>query len=103
MICTTLTDMQWALTAPLCPGWECDTGRAGPPFSFFGEAVLWIVWTGCPWRDLQADFGKWNPVFKRFRRSVKADTFYRMFRALADDADFEYAMIDGRIVRVHRH
>ena len=46
---------------------------------------------------------KWNSVFKRFRRWVKADAFYRMFRALAADADFEYAMIDGSIVKVHRH
>lgn len=42
-------------------------------------------------------------VFKRFRRWVKADAFYRMFRALAEDADFEYAMIGGSIVKVHRH
>jgi hypothetical protein len=26
-----------------------------------------------------------------------------MFRALAEDADFEYTMIDGTIVKVHRH
>ena len=46
---------------------------------------------------------KWNSVVKRFRRWVKADAFYRMFRALAEDADFEYAMIDGSIVKVHCH
>jgi transposase len=40
---------------------------------------------------------------KRFRRWVKADAFYRMFRALAEDADFEYTMIDGTITKVHRH
>ena len=26
-----------------------------------------------------------------------------MFRALAEDTDFEYAVIDGSIVKVHRH
>ena len=33
---------------------------------------------------------------------VKADVFYRMFKVLAADSDFEYAMIDGTIVKVHR-
>jgi hypothetical protein len=26
-----------------------------------------------------------------------------MFRALAEDGDFEYTMIDGTITKVHRH
>ena len=46
---------------------------------------------------------KWNSVFKRFRRWVQADAFYRMFRALAEDAAFDYATVDGSIVKVHRH
>jgi len=41
-------------------------------------------------------------VFKPFRRWVQADAFYRMFKALAAGADFEYAMIDGTIVKIHR-
>lgn len=103
MIRTTLTDTQWALIAPYCLGRDCDPGRTGPDPRLFVEAVLWIVRTGCPWRDLPPAFGKWNSVFKRFRRWVKADVFYVMFKALAADADFEYAMVDGSIVKVHRH
>ena len=103
MIRTALTDTQWTIIAPHCLGRESDPGRTGLDPRLFVEAVLWIARTGCPWRDLPDDFGKWNTVFKRFRRWVKADAFYRMFKALAEDADFEYAMIDGTIVKVHRH
>ena len=49
------------------------------------------------------ELGGWKTVFKRFRRWVETDAFYRMFRALAEDADFEYTMIDGTITKVHHH
>ena len=89
MIRTALTDAQGETVAPHCLGRECDPGRTGANPRLFVEAVLWIARTGCPWRDLPLEFGGWNTVFKRCRRWVKANAFYRMFRALAEDADFE--------------
>src|SRR5215213_8505800 len=44
--------------------------------------------------------GKWNTVFKRFRDWVKADVFERLFDAVSDEPDMEYAMVDATI---HRH
>ena len=64
---------------------------------------MWIVRTGAPWRDLPSLFGKWNSVFKRFRRWVLRGVFDRIFKELSTDPDFEYVMVDGTIVRVHRH
>ena len=98
-----ITDRQWALIAPHCLGKRSDPGRTGGDGRLFLEAVLWIARTGSPWRDLPPRLGKWNTVFKRFRDWVKADVFKRIFDALSDDPDMEFAMIDGTIVKVHRH
>ena len=98
-----LRDDQWERIAPLVPGKVGDPGRSGADNRLFVEAVLWIVRVGAPWRDLPKDFGNWNSVFQRFRRWVRSGVFDQMFEALAADADFEYIIVDGTIVRVHQH
>ncbi len=62
-----------------------------------------MVRTGSPWRDLPDSYGNWNSMFQRFRRWAKKNVFDRIFQHLSGDPDFEYAMIDGTIVRVHQH
>src|SRR5829696_7674205 len=80
-----------------------DPGRSGKDNRLFVEAVLWIVRTGSPWRDLPRSFGNWNSVFTRFRDWVRADVWQRLFAAVSDEPDREYAMVDATIVKVHRH
>ena len=98
-----LTDAQWAKMEPFCLGKVTDRGRSAKDYRLFLEAVLWIARTGSPWRDLPAHFGKWNTVFKRYRDWVKAGVFETIFASVNEDVDLEYAMIDGTIVKVHRH
>jgi transposase len=98
-----LTDAQWAKMEPHCLGKPTDPGRTGGNNRLFVEAVLWIARTGSPWRDLPPMFGKWNTVFKRYRDWVDADVFVRLFDAVCDEPDMECAMVDGTIVKVHRH
>ena len=98
-----LSDAQWAKMEPHCLGKPTDPGRSGGDNRLFVEAVLWIVRTGAPWRDLPPAFGKWNTVFKRYRDWVKADVFRRLFEACSDEPDLEYAIVDATIVKVHRH
>ena len=97
-----LSDEQWERLAPLLPGKPGDPGRSGADNRLFFEAVLWVARTGSPWRDLHAELGHWNSVFKRFRRWAVKGVFERLFSSLSDDPDFEYAIIDGTIVRVHQ-
>ena len=98
-----LTDRQWCAIEPLCLGSLTVPGRNGADTRLFLEAVLWIVRTDAPWRDLPPEFGNWNSTFGRFRRWVQAHVFKRIFDALRDKPDMEYAMIDATIVKVHRH
>jgi transposase len=98
-----LSDAQWERISGLLPGKPGDRGRSGSNNRLFLEAVLWIVRTGTPWRDLHKEFGCWNSVFRRFRRWAIKGVFEKIFESLSGDPDFEYALVDGTIVRVHQH
>ena len=73
------------------------SGRGGAAVGITGgsvEAVLWLVRTGVPWRDLPEDFGAWNSVFRRFSRWSRKGVWWRIFEAISDDPDFEYLIVD---------
>src|SRR6202008_2054957 len=103
MIRHRLTDEQWSRIEDLVPGKPGDPGRSGKDNRLFVDAIVWMARTGTPWRDLSPFFGKWNSVWKRFRRWAKAGVWERLLAALADDPDFESIIIDGTIIRVHQH
>ncbi len=67
------------------------------------EGILYRMRTGCPWRDLPPEFGKWNTVFRRFNEWAKKDIFNLIFKLLSEYSDTEWLFIDGSIVQVHQH
>lgn len=93
-----LTDAMWARIEPLLPGKKSDPGGTAADNRLFLEAVLWRNRTGSPWRDLPERFGKWNSVFKRFRRLTISGVFERIFKILSDEFDLEHIFLDGTIV-----
>ena len=88
--------------APHPPGKVSDCGVTASDNRLFAEAVLWRARTGAPWRDLPVIFGKWNSVFQCFRRWARQGVLECLSEILSDEADFEYALIDGTIVSVHQ-
>ncbi len=97
-----LTNRVWERLAPLLPGKASDSGVTAGNNRLFLEAVFWRVRTGSPWRDLPEKFGNWNSQFRRFRRWAERGIFESLFKVMANDPDFEYALIDGTIVPVHQ-
>lgn len=98
-----LSDGQWDRIAPHIIGDERTRGSSGRDDRLFVEAVLWLVRTGAPWRDLPEGFGPWNSVFRRFSRWSQKGVWRRIFEAMSDDPDFEYLIVDSTIVRAHQH
>ena len=112
-----LRDDQFARIETLLPGRPGTVGRDSELGNrIFVEAVIWKFRSGAPplggaalacrgnaWRDLPERFGDWKNTHKRFSRWAKSGVWKKLFKALADDPDNEYAMIDATIVRAHQH
>jgi len=97
-----VSDSLWQRLERLLPGKASDCGVTATDNRLFLEAVFWRVRTGSPWRDLPPAFGNWNSQFRRFRRWAKSGVFEGLFKAMSQDVDLEYALIDGTIVQVHQ-
>ena len=53
------------------------------------EGILYRMRTRCPWRDLPAEFGNWNTVFRRFNLWSRKGIVGRIFKDLSHDTDTE--------------
>jgi transposase len=100
-----MTDEESAIFAPLltAPSWR--GGRPPKNHRHRLDGILWIGRTGAPWRDLPAAFGKWNSMWKQFRRWCESGAWDLLLQALADSGGAldMLQMIDSTIVRAHRY
>lgn len=98
-----LRDDQWERIEPLLSGKAGDPGCTARNNRRFVEAVLWIMRTGSPWRDLPAGFGHWHRTYVRFSRWRESGVWERMATAMHGDADLEHLFLDSTLVRAHQH
>lgn len=96
-----LTDAQWKRLEPLLPP-RGGRGRPNRPHRLMVEAMIWILRTGAPWRDLPSEYGSWKTVYTRFSRWSDKGVLKAVFDALAQEHDGEGYMIDGTIMRAHQ-
>lgn len=53
----------------------------------FLNAILWLLCTGCPWRDLPPCYGNWSSISTRFYRWVRNGVWTQLLRRLQEIAD----------------
>jgi putative transposase len=97
-----ITDQQWHRISHLLPGKKGDVGHTAADNRLFIHAVLWIARSGAPWRDLPERFGRWNSVYRRFRRWALAAVWQKVFDEL-QEPDLDWLLIDATVVRAHQH
>jgi transposase len=98
-----LTDKQFNKIEHMLPGRKEHVGVTAKDNRIFINGVLWIFKTGAPWRDLPERYGHWKNVHRRFSRWAKTGIFDSIFRVLSNDADMEFLLMDGTIVKAHQH
>jgi len=101
-----LSDEQWELIEELLPP---EHGKGCPYRSHRDvvNAMLWILNTGAPWRDLPERFPPWKTVYNRFNRWCKEGLFDKIIESLQlrlnEDGyiDHDFWCIDGSSIRAH--
>jgi transposase len=97
-----LSNAQWARVRPVLPSASKKGGRPANPDRPMVEAMIWILRTGAPWRDLPSAYGPWQSVYTRFSRWSAAGVLASLFETLARERDTEGYLIDASIVRAHQ-
>ena len=103
-----LTDEMWARIEPLLPAVKGAMGKPMAPHRPLVEGSIFRLRTGVAWRDLPAEFGPWQTVWKRHARFCRDGTWDKVLLVLQAEADAKgeidwQVSVDSTIARVHQH
>lgn len=96
-----LTNEQYAAIAPLLP-----PKRRPPKYSNRKvlDAVLYVMTSGCSWRQLPKEYGHWHTVYTRFKRWAESGVLDRIFEELQkrNVVQLRVVYMDSTTVRAHQ-
>jgi len=104
-----LSDEMWARVEEVLPPPKGAMGRPMRDHRILVEGVaIYRYRTGVAWRDLPAEFGPWQTVWKRHHRFSTNGTWDKVLSALQVQADARgeidwQVSVDSTSVRVHQH
>jgi len=94
-----LTDVQWRKIEPLLPRHGRRSNRGDRSFV---NAVVWLMKTGSPWRDLPDRYGNWKTVYNRFANWAKAGHWNASSKRYRYGLIQGGSLLDASIARAHQ-
>jgi transposase len=100
---TQMTDGDWELAVSIFRAVRSKRGEPGRDDRKFLEALHYFTRHNITWRELPAEFGNWNSVWKRFWRLSQSGTIEAFFDVLASTSQSAHLtnMFDSTVVRAH--
>lgn len=101
---TDLTDSQWEIIKPLM--WKSGNKSKWEKRELI-NAVLYLVDSGCKWRQLPHDFPPYTTVLNFYRKAVREGIWEKILKVLVKNVrvkskkneDPSYALIDSQSVK----
>jgi transposase len=85
-----LTDVQWSKLEPLLQPPRGERHAGGRPRKYqlrrVVDAMLYVVKTGCQWRQLPTDFPPWKSVHEQFRAWRDSGVWEQAGKALREQS-----------------
>lgn len=87
---------------------QCYSPAGRPPkisdYDVF-NAILYVLRTGIPWRDLPTCYGYWHSVYLRFNKGCKRGVWWSVLTTLQQRKKLTMNVVlgDSTTFKVHRH
>jgi transposase len=98
-----ISDRIWKVIEAYLLGKKGKWGGIAKDNRLFINAVLWILRTGAPWRDMPSDYGDWKNTHRRFCRWRDKGVWEGILEKVIEEPDMEWLMIDSTNAKVHPH
>ena len=77
-----LKDEEWKVIKSFIPNNKGKRGRPPTNNRKVLEAILWVLRTGAPWRDVPRELCHWKKAYMRFRRWIDNGTWAIIWHSL---------------------
>jgi transposase len=69
------------------------------------SAMLFVLRTGIPWRDLPSCYGYWHTVYLRFKKGSDRGVWWHILMKLQQDKKLKMNIVlaDSTTIKIHRH